>query len=170
MDAVHSAECLEQTVILIGILLIVPLYAPEQSKAIQEVVCTRKIPHWRILLLRLVIAILALIVMTSIFSSIMRWKNCVFPFIPYVAGTVISATALGSLGFAVSVFSHSIITGYLISVGYFLLNFLGNLSSKSIFCLFSMSTGSYEAKIWLSGLSILLIILALFYDEKKKYR
>ena len=45
LDMVHSAECLEQSVILVGIFLIVPLNVPEQSKAIQEVVYTRNISH-----------------------------------------------------------------------------------------------------------------------------
>lgn len=169
LDAVRSAECLEQTVIIIGIILIVPLYAPEQSKAIWDLVCTKKVPHWNILLLRLLMAIFSLIVMVSIFSAIMVWKNCTFPFVPYVAGTVISAAALGSIGFTVSVLSHSVIAGYLISIGYFLFNFLGNISSESIFYLFSMQTGSSEAKIWLFGLSILIFVISLFCENKTQF-
>ena len=169
LDAVRSAECLEQTVIIIGIILIVPIYVPEQSKAIRDLVCTKKIPHWNILLLRLLIAIFSLIVMVSIFSAIMVWKNCTFPFVPYVAGTVISALALGSIGFTISVLSHSVIAGYLISIGYFLFNFLGNISSESIFYLFSMQTGSSEAKIWLFGLSILIFAISLFYESKTQF-
>ena len=38
LDMVHSAECLEQSVILVGIFLIVPLNVPEQSKPIQNTV------------------------------------------------------------------------------------------------------------------------------------
>ena len=79
---------------------------------------------WKILLLRFVMSTLLLIMMVSLFSGIMVWKNCTFPFAAYVAGTVISAMALGSLGFAVSILSNSAIAGYLASAGYFLLNFL----------------------------------------------
>ena len=71
LDMVHSAECLEQSVILIGIFLIVPLNVPEQSKAIQEVVCTRKIPHWKILSLRLAMSTLFLILLVCLFAGIM---------------------------------------------------------------------------------------------------
>ncbi len=169
LDAVRSAECLEQSVILIGMFLIIPLNAPEQSRTIREVVCTKKIPHWIILFLRLVMSMLLLIIMVSIFSAIMLWKNCSFPFIPYVTGTVISAIALGSIGFAVSVFSNSVVAGYLISIGYFLVNFLGNIPGESVFYLFSMQTGSSEAKIWLLGLSILTLTISLFYEEKRQY-
>ena len=169
LDMVHSAECLEQSVILVGIFLIVPLNVPEQSKAIQEAVYTRKISHWKILSVRLIMSTMLLIVMVSLFSGIMVWKNCTFPFAGYAAGTVISAMALGSLGFAVSVLSNSAIAGYLTSAGYFLLNFLGNVSEKSIFYLFSMSKGNYTTKLYLLGWSLLMIAAPMIYLRKKKY-
>lgn len=168
LNEVYSAECLEQSVILIGIFLIPPLPAPEQSKAIQDVVCTKKIPHWKILLLRFIISML-LILMVWLFSGIMVWKNCIFPFMPYVVGTVISAMALGSFGFAAAIFSNSVIVGYLASIGYFLLNSLGNVSEDSIFYLFSMGKGNYSTKVWLFGLSLLVIAVVFIYERKKRY-
>jgi len=144
LDMVRSAECLEQAVILTGIFLIAPLPAPEQSMAIQDVVCTKKIPHWKILLLRFIMSMLLLIMMVCLFSGIMVWKNCIFPFMPYVAGTVISAMALGSFGFAAAIFSNSVIVGYLASIGYFLLNSLGNVSEDSIFYLFSNARSNVD--------------------------
>lgn len=169
LNEVYSAECLEQSVILIGIFLIPPLPAPEQSKAIQDVVCTKKIPHWKILLLRFIISMLLLILMVWLFSGIMVWKNCIFPFMPYVVGTVISAMALGSFGFAAAIFSNSVIVGYLASIGYFLLNSLGNVSEDSIFYLFSMGKGNYSTKVWLFGLSLLVIAVVFIYERKKRY-
>lgn len=164
---VHSAECLEQSVILVGMFLIVPLNVPEQSKAIQEAVYTRKISHWKILLLRLVMSMLLLIIMVCLFSGIMIWKNCKFPYVEYVAGTVISAMALGSPGFVVSILSNSAIAGYLASTGYFLLNFLGNVSDGSIFYLFSMEKGNYITKLYLLGWSLLMIVFTLIYVRKR---
>lgn len=89
------------------------------------------------------------------------------PFAAYVAGTVISAMALGSLGFAISILSNSAIAGYLTSAGYFLLNFLGNVSEKSIFYLFSMSKGNYTTKLYLLGWSLLMIAASLIYSRKR---
>lgn len=169
LDMVRSAECLEQAVILTGVFLIAPLPAPEQSKAIQGVVCTKKIPHWKILLLRFIMSMLLLILIVCLFSGIMVWKNCIFPFMPYVAGTVISAMALGSFGFAAAIFSNSVIVGYLASIGYFLLNSLGNVSEDSIFYLFSMGKGNYSTKIWLFGLSLLVIAVVFIYERRKRY-
>lgn len=166
LDMVHSAECLEQSVILIGIFLIVPLNLPEQSKAIQEVVCTRKIPHWKILLLRLAMSTLLLILLVCLFAGIMIWKNCNFPFMAYAAGTIVSAMALGSLGFAIAIVTNSVLEGYLASAGYFLLNILGNIPEESIFYLFSMEKGNYTTKIYLFGWSLLMIAVALICVRK----
>lgn len=169
LDMVHSAECLEQSVTLIGIFLIVPLNVPEQAKAIQEVVYTRNISHWKILLLRFVMAMLVSIMMICLFSGMMLWKNCTFPFAAYVAGTAISAMALGSLGLAVSIWSNSVIAGYLASVAYFLLNFLGNISDGSVFYLFSMEKENYMTKRYLLGWSLFLIVVSFGYTRKKKF-
>ena len=169
LDAVRSAECLEQSVTLIGIFLIVPLNAPEQSKAIQEIIGTKKLPQWLILFVRLIMALVTLIILTSIFAGIMKGNNCTFPVIPYVTGTIISELALGSVGFFISVLSNSVIAGYLTAMGYFLFNFLGDISSKSIFYLFSMGMGNYMEKLWLFLLCILLITIALIYEKRKKF-
>ena len=168
LNEIYSAECLEQSVILIGILLIVPLHAAEQEAVIWDVVFTRKIPQWMVLLIRMITAIVMLVFLTGIFAEIMIVKNCTFPYMSYVVGTVISELALGSVGFFAAVLSNSVIVGYLVSIGYFLFNYLGNISDTNIFCLFSMRTGDFITKVWLFGISVLLITITLIYVKKKK--
>lgn len=123
LDAVRSAECLEQSVTLIGIFLIVPLSVPEHPKAIRELVAAKKIQMWTILLIRMMMAFLLLVIMTGIFAGIMVLNNCTFPYMSYVAGTVVSEVALGSVGLLVSVLCNSVVAGYLTSIGCFLFNF-----------------------------------------------
>ncbi len=76
--------------------------------------------------------------------------------------------AIGGLGFLASELSNSVVAGYLASVGYFLLNFLGNISKDSPFYLFSMGIGEFTAKRWLILLSILFMAISLIYEKKKK--
>lgn len=168
LNEIYSAECLEQSVILIGILLIVPLHAAEQEAVIWDVVFTRKIPQWMVLLIRMITAIVMLVFLTGIFAEIMIVKNCTFPYMSYVVGTVISELALGSVGFFAAVLCNSVIVGYLVSIGYFLFNYLGNISDTNIFCLFSMRTGDFITKVWLFGISVLMITNTLIYVKKKK--
>lgn len=68
--------------------------------------------------------------MICLFCGIMIWKNCTFPFGAYAAETAIRAMALGSLGLAVSILSNSVMAGYLASAAYFLLNFVGNTTTR----------------------------------------
>ena len=168
MNEIYSAECLEQSVILIGILLIVPLHAAEQEAVIWDVVFTRKIPQWMVLLIRMLTAIVMLVLLTGIFAEIMILENCTFPYMSYVIGTAISELALGGVGYFTAVLSDSVIAGYLVSIGYFLFNYLGYISDTNIFWLFSMGADDFEAKIWLLGISILLITITLIYMKKKK--
>lgn len=166
LNSIYSAECLEQSVTLIGILLIVPLLAPEQNAAIREVLFTKPISQWKILFTRVILSLITLIILTCTFAGIMIWNGCTFPYWNYVAGTIISELALGNIGFFTAVITHSTLTGYFISIGYFLLNFLGNISSQSIFYLFSMGTENYITKLWLTGISILFLSATFIYGRK----
>ncbi len=166
LNEARSAECLEQSVILVGILLIVPLCAAEQG-AVREVVFTRKIPQWIILLIRIIMAAIMLVFLTGIFAKIMIMKNCTFSYVSYVMGTVISEMALGCIGLFAAVFCDSVIAGYLASIGYFLFNYLGNIPGNHVLCLFSMGTGNFITKIWLFGISMLLIAVTLAYTRER---
>ena len=166
LNSIHSAECLEQSVTLIGILLIVPLLAPEQNAAIREVLFTKPMSQWKILFTRVILSLITLIILTCTFAGIMIWNGCTFPYWNYVAGTIISELALGNIGFFTAVITHSTVTGYFISIGYFLLNFLGNISSQSIFYLFSMGTENYITKLWLIGISILFLSVTFIHSRK----
>lgn len=167
LNEVHSAECLERSAVLIGIWIIVPLRAAEQGVVIRETVFARKIPQWVILLMRISMAMAALVLFTGIFAAIMTVNHCTFPYGSYVMGTVISEIALGSIGFLTAVLSDSVIAGYLVSAGYFLLNDLGNIPGTSVIYLFSMETGNFMKKVWLLGTSILMITITLYYVKKK---
>ena len=166
LNSIYSAECLEQSVTLIGILLIVPLLAPEQNAAIREVLFTKPMSPWKILFTRVILSLITLIILTCTFAGIMIWNGCTFPYWNYVAGTIISELALGNIGFFTAVITHSTVTGYFISIGYFLLNFLGNISSQSIFYLFSMGTENYITKLWLTGISILFLSVTFIHSRK----
>lgn len=165
LDKIHTAECLEQAVTFIGVFLLVPIVKPEQSCEIRETVFSKRLSYSKILLLRLTIAVLILIILIMGFSLVMLVHNCLFPFWPYVAGTFVSAVALGSCGLFVSSLSNNVIAGYFSSAGYFILNLLGAITDKSILYLFAMSNGGYITKYWLLIMSLLLIVGVFLYER-----
>lgn len=167
MDAMHSAECLEQAVAFIGVFLFVPLTGPEQSREIQETIIPKRTSYAAILLLRIGMAAGVLVVLVTIFSGIMTVSNCTFPFWKYVFGTVISALMMGSIGFGVTTLCNSVIAGYFAAIGYYMINLFG-ISGKSRFSIFSMSAGEFETKYWLGAVSIVCVAVVIFYTKIKK--
>ncbi len=164
LDAVHSAECLEQSVALIGIFLFVPLSRPEQNKGIQEIVFSKKKSYLSILLLRFCMSFFCLVALVSLFSAVMAARGCAFPFTEYVLGTLISSLTLGGLGLLAAVCTNNVIAGYFLSVGYFTLNFPGVINGNSRLSLFSMSNGIFGTKYWLLAISGLCFLLTAIYQ------
>lgn len=165
LDAVHSAECLEQSVALIGIFLLVPLAGPEQNAEIQEIVFSKKKSYVSILLLRLCMAICCLLVLISLFSAVMIMCGCSFPFAKYIFGTLTSSLALGGVGFLAAVCTNNVIAGYFVSAGYFTLNILGGISENSHLSLFSMGNGIIDTKYWLLAISVLCFLTGVIYQR-----
>lgn len=169
LDSVHSAECLEQSVILAGIFLIVPLSLPEQSESIRETISNKKMSEWFILFIRMLTAILVLIILISAFTLIMLVCNCQFEYAKYTFGTIVSAAALGFSGLITAAISNSTIAGYLVAVGYFFSNFTENKTVKNIFFLFSMSEGDFSMKKWIFLFDLILAALILLYKKSRHY-
>ena len=148
LDEVHSAECLEQSVALIGIFLFIPLSRPEQNKDIQEIVFSKKKSYVSILLLRFCMSFFCLLVLVSLFSAVM--------------------VVYGSFGFLIAACTNNIIAGYFLSVGYFTLNLLGEINGNSRLSLFSMSNGIFDTKYWLLAMSVLCFLLVAIYERANK--
>lgn len=168
LDAVHSAECLEQSAALIGIFLLVPLVGPEQNTKIQEIIFSKKKSYVSVLLLRLCMACCCLLMLISLFSAVMIMRGCSFPFVKYVFGTLASAFALGGVGFLAAVCTNNVIAGYFVSAGYFTLNILGGISKNSRLSLFSMSNGIFTAKYYLLAISVLCCFVGVIYQRVYK--
>ena len=155
LDAGASAVVLERYVSLIGVILLTPLFFPEQNKDIAELVEAKYTSHMTIIFLRLIASLVVLFIMILIMILIMKNGGCDFPFGKYLAGTFITAFVLGALGFAGSGISGNLIAGYLLAMCCYILNFglgkkLGN------FYLFTMSR-SFTEKYYLLAAAVVLI-------------
>ena len=62
---------------------------------------------------------------------------------------------LGALGFTTCAFTGNLVAGYLVSAGYFMLNFFVGDKLGKLY-LFSLSLDSFEEKYWLLTASTLL--------------
>jgi len=162
LDAESAAAPLERFVVLIGIMMLVPVFMPEEQLEIREVVESKLTSPTVIHVIRMLCAAAILLVLIAGFAYLMILSGSSFPLLSYIGGTLSGAFFLGALGvFAFGIFHH-IAVGYMIPLTYYLYNMLSGSASLGKLTLFSMSSGSYEEKYWLLFVAILLIVMTLF--------
>ena len=163
LDSRLAAQPLEAYVPLIGIILMTPIFMPEQNTAIRDVVMARKTDHELVCFLRLMCSIITAAVMTGAVVLYMKHCNSDVNIKSYI-GSLISVITLGAAGFAVAGISGNVIAGYMTSVIYFVLNLsLGNKLGKLY--LFSMMNGDLAPKKYLLALSFILIAIVFVYRK-----
>jgi hypothetical protein len=160
LNAVSAASFLERFVALAGIVLLVPIFAPEQDHNILDIVRARMLPQTCIILIRLALSLACLFALITILALIMKSGECTFPLWPFTAGTFITALTLGSVGFAGAGLTNNVVTGYCLSFLLWFANF--TLRDKlGLWYLFSMTREDFRPKYVLLP-SATLIIIATF--------
>lgn len=168
LNQMYSAECLEKNVSLVMVILMVPVCKPEQVRGVQEIILSKQYEYYKIIAIRVVMAFFIALSELIIFASIMVMFKSSFPFVKYIIGASISGFSAGSLGLLGAIISGSTIGGYLISIGCYLLNWIGIINSKHIIYLFSMMEGSFQSKYILLMVGILSSLLGLLMLTKVK--
>ena len=163
LDPIASSKVLERFISLIGIILITPIFLPEQDKNIAEIVESKYTSHIRTYLLRFFISIIAVFILISGFVAIMVFGSCEFNIPKYIIGTFLTAFFLGTLGAITYGFSDNIITGYLIPLIFYIWNMFSSSKEVKNLYLFSLVNDSFSEKYWLLGFGALFIIVVIFY-------
>lgn len=162
LDETAAAYVLERYFILSGALLFTPLFFPEQKTEIRELVESKKTGACTVFLVRLSESAAALLLLFTAFLEVMKLSGCTFSFARLLYGGVCSALFLGALGFFTCAVLGNLVAGYLVSAGYFMLNFFaGNRLGN--FYLFSLSAGTMQPKLWLLAGACLLFFSGLFW-------
>jgi len=158
LNARAAAAPMETFVALCGMLLLTPIYYPEQKGVINETVEAKYVNHLWIIFLRFLTAWVLTALAILLFAGIMLYCGSTITG-RLILGTFASAIFLGALGMLTSCISENIAVGYMIPVIYYAFNFamgpkLGN------FYLFSLTGDSFAEKPWLVGGSIVLAAAA----------
>ena len=147
LSGMLSAQPLEFVSCILGIILLVPIFMPEQNQNIYDTVCSKKTNHEFVCLLRFICAVIMLILLISVLAFYMKCNGSKVTFRLYI-NTCINGLFIGSLGFFASGISENHVVGYMISASYFIMNlFLRNKFEK--FDLFAMTGGHNEFKYML---------------------
>lgn len=167
LDIYASAVPLEMFVSLIGIVMLTPVFQPEQNAEIDDLVSSKYISTAGIYLIRTIYSIIAIVLFICIFSGYMSIRDCDVD-LRLMTGTLSDAIFLGSLGMITSSICGSTAVGYMIPIVFYTLNY-GMGSKLKNYYLFSMTIGEFGPKIWMLITGILLIAASILFRGIRKY-
>lgn len=166
LDRNAAAMPLEMFVSLIGIVLLTPVFQPEQNEEINDLVSSKYCSTEKVYLIRTVYSAVAAILLIVAFTVYMKIRSC--DMAPVMAlGTVADAIFLGAMGMLTSALTGNTVIGYMPPLLYYALN-IGIGPKLGSFYLFSMAIGNYKAKIWLFAAGVLMIAASLLYQKLRK--
>ncbi len=167
LNAQLSAQPLEMYLALTGMLLLTPVFLPEQDDTVRDVVRVRPVSYLQICALRVIAMIFILLLLYAAVMLLMKHGSCQISLSHFYGGTA-SAVFLGSIGFCASAFSDNTVIGYMTAIMYFILN-LSAKEELGEFYLFGMSSAASLNKIWLYiGAAVLFAISFAYLKVLKK--
>lgn len=166
VDAKTAAVPLEMFVSLIGIILLTPVFLPEQSGSIRDVVESKATASAFVYSIRIGIALFSMLALIAAFVLYMKGNGCAVSPVSVVFGTFSGSVFLGALGLFVYGLSDTLIVGYMAPMVYYMLNLFGGKKHFGELYLFSMSSGSIVEKYWLISVGMVLILSVLFIKSK----
>jgi hypothetical protein len=161
LDARAVAIPLEMVIAPSGIVLFPSVFRPEERKEIREVVEAKATNPLVVHIIRLALAIIAMLFLILGFLLFLRWNGCHFPFYPYLWGTAAGGLLLGSLAMLAGGLGGNEAVGYMLPMSFYMANLLSKPEQLGPMYLFSMSQGSYTEKYVLALAGGMLIFLAL---------
>lgn len=160
LDLNSAAMPLEMFVSLIGIVLLTPVFQPEQNEEIYDLVSSKYCNIGKVYLIRTLYSVVVVILLICLFTVYMQTQGSDVTII-LVFGTVANAIFLGSMGMLTSALTGNTVIGYMPPFLYYALN-IGMGPKLGSFYLFSMTVGNFRAKIWLLAAGVLMIMVSLF--------
>lgn len=154
----EAAQPLEKLLSLTGMVLLTPIFLPEQNENICNLIRSKRIDYLAVCFIRLLYSLFFLAVIFGIFTLIMYHSESEITMRHFIGGYA-SALFLGALGFFFAGISKNFVIGYMVSMIYYISNFAMKDELKNLY-LFSMSAGSFHEKYWLIGSSTILFVIA----------
>ena len=147
LTAKEAAKPMELFLCFTGVMLLTPVFYPEQNHDLRDVICSRKISYLTVCALRVLHSVLVLAVLVIAFVGIMEQNESDVTG-AHILGGIATAVFLGSVGFLVAGISDNTTLGYMAAMLYYLSNY-GLKDKLGKFYLFSMCTGNFKEKWWL---------------------
>lgn len=168
LDFASSARPLEMLLCMTGTALLTPVFLPEQNENIRDVIRSKRFDYLSVCIIRVIYSIIALAAIIGVFVFVMKLCECDVTLAHFGAGFG-SAYFLGAVGLAFAKFGGSPTVGYMASMIYYMLNFIG--SKLGSFWLFTMSNGmksiNFALIIWGTLIIVGTFIVSKIIDRVK---
>lgn len=168
LDSINTAKVLDVYISLLGIILLVPLFFPEQDRDINDLIRSKKESISVIHIIRLIEALLCLFIIVTSFLFYLKIGNCTFPFKEYLYGTIADCIFLGGLGIFIYSIINSLCTSYMVPVLYYIMCFGSGKKYFGKFYLFSMMGGSIGDKKFLLVSGIIMIAAGIILKSRRR--
>lgn len=157
LNEVQSARPVEMVMPIVGVILLTPVFHPEQDENIRDVVRSKRTSYRAICVLRVAYSVFFLGLLCGGFVYIMRLCESAVTVRHFIGGFA-SGLFLGAIGFFFAGISRSVIVGYMSSLIYYAANYA--FGRRIIFDLFSMTTATDFYDSHIIGIKYLLIAAA----------
>lgn len=152
-----TAKVLEMYVALIGIVMLVPIFLPEQNQDIRDLVYTKYMKSRLIYTLRILGNVLILMIFLAFYIVMLKKNSCEFPVVKYYFGTLAEMLFLGGMGLFFYGLTDNLVIGYMIPIFYYIVAIGSGAKYLKLFYPFSMVIDSYDEKVWLFLAGVVLI-------------
>lgn len=159
LAAADTAKVLEMYIALIGIILLTPIFLPEQNKDLRELVYSKYVKASAVYYVRVVEATLILVILLSVYMGVMHYNNCDMEVWKYFLGTLAEMMFLGGIGLFFYGLCDNLIVGYLIPIFYYIVAMGGGAKYLKVFYPFGMTAGSYKEKYYLAAAAVVFIVV-----------
>lgn len=168
LSAEDTAKVLERYVALIGIVMVTPIFLPEQDKNLRELVCAKYVSSASVYLVRLLGNVLLLAAFLGIYIWMLCFGGCTFPVVRYFLGTLSEMLFLGGLGLCFYGIADNLVAGYMAPMVYYIAATGSGMKYLKLLYPFSMSTGSYTEKYCLFAGAAALTAAGMFFRCRRK--
>jgi len=159
LDAISASFPLELSLPFLGVILLTPVYSPEQEPGILDTVRVRKMPHLLICGIRIIMAIAITVIFICGFVLMMSALECEVTF-EHALASCANAFFLGGLGILTSSISGHAVSGYIIPVLYYVIDLMGGFGHFTMFSM--MRSGTMDGKWIIFVIGICCIVASIW--------
>ena len=122
LQSKEAARPIEFLLCFTGVMLLVPVFYPEQDETIRDVIRSKKTDYTVVCIVRVLYSAAAMAALTAFMVLIMKWGECDVGMDHFWSGTA-DAWFLGAVGFTAAGLTNNITAGYMSTVLYYLANY-----------------------------------------------